>query len=204
MNAIALTDPDGNVFAYLCETCRKPHYVASGIIIGGIHQLPSANQYNFLKKGTDTCCTCRDCNIPVAPGALRCPQHTEKNRLESEAIQAEYAAKEKIGKRLYASTIKKSKDKNSAVLLRHYMSDLSEDRWAAGWLCKLEFILWTSLIKGKSPNVEKFRPHELKALQDYSTAAGGWWHWNESASREIFLTHDEWQKIYNDSLVRSV
>lgn len=205
MNSIPVTDPDGNIWAYMCGTCRKRCYEASGVMIAGVYQVPSVNQYNFMKRSADNCCTCRDCSIPVAAGGFRCPQHTEADRLKTEAIQAEWIVKEKIGKKLYASTLRKSKEKTSAVLLRDYMSSLSEDRWAAGWIHNLEFILWTSLlkhnVKNKSSNVEKFRPHEIKALHDYSTAAAGWWYWNENVGREIFVTLNEWQKIYNDSLI---
>lgn len=58
-----------------------------------------------------------------------------------------------------------SKNPRVACELAALMSDISEDRWCAGWLIGLEFILWDE----KDP-----------ACMALSEKCGGWWAWFEA------------------------
>lgn len=67
--------------------------------------------------------------------------------------------------------------------LSDYMSYLSEDHWAAGWLNNWEYICWDGL-HGEG---ERFTEAEKAKLVRLHDAAGGWIVWPET-----FLSTPEW------------
>jgi hypothetical protein len=99
------------------------------------------------------------------------------------------------------ASMNKSQNKYAAELLCHYMSDLSEDYFCAGWLCGLEFTLW-GMAFAKADRTFGFgelNQEEIDKLVDLSVAAGGWWWWVDREdpveSGEEFVTWDEWEVI---------
>lgn len=68
--------------------------------------------------------------------------------------------------------------------LRELMSHISEERWSAGWLVGLEFILWDALQNdGALPGPDhRLPPEHVSELRRLSQEVGGWiW----------FESHDE-------------
>jgi hypothetical protein len=77
-------------------------------------------------------------------------------------------------------------------LLAQAMSDYSEERWCAGWLTGLEFILWKTLADfPDDPN--------LAPIKQLSDRCGGWIVWNDETDRNDFLPMGQWLEIFGRS-----
>lgn len=72
-------------------------------------------------------------------------------------------------------------------LLKLVMKHVSEERYAAGWLIDLEFVLWQELQKPTRNGLFTFERESLRFL---SLAAGGWW------TSERFLPMNRWLARY--------
>jgi hypothetical protein len=81
-----------------------------------------------------------------------------------------------------------------AGLLARFMSDLSEDYWAAGWLTGLEFELWTA-VREEASRVGQANAARLRYL---SSKCGGWIVWGGRGPR--YVTLEEWQARYDEWL----
>jgi hypothetical protein len=71
------------------------------------------------------------------------------------------------------------------------MTGISEERWCAGWLSNLEFILWRA--RNGEPSgfeVGSATPRQAELLRLLSEEAGGWWVYEEAGP--VFLPMDEW------------
>jgi hypothetical protein len=79
-----------------------------------------------------------------------------------------------------------------AGLLARFMSDLSEDYWAAGWLVDLEFELW-SAVQEESSRVRQANAARLRYL---SSKCGGWIVWTDGELRYVPL--EEWRARYEE------
>jgi len=77
-----------------------------------------------------------------------------------------------------------------AGLLARFMSDLSEDYWAAGWLVGLEFELWSAVRE----DATRIGPANAARLRYLSSKCGGWIVWDETGLRYVPL--DEWRERY--------
>jgi hypothetical protein len=75
-------------------------------------------------------------------------------------------------------------------LLFALMSYISEERYAAGWLIGLEFILWEEALRRSGPALF---PYERAGLRTLASLAGGWWMWSDS---EVFVSMGRWLVIY--------
>lgn len=96
------------------------------------------------------------------------------------------------------NSLKKAKDPDMAEHLRFIMSNISEDRWCAGWLIGLEFELWPYVNGEKTPPEDDWGLRDMSRLKRISEKAGGWWMWVGEGvdSGEVFLTTEEWEPIY--------
>ena len=86
--------------------------------------------------------------------------------------------------------------KITAGLLRMLMSEISEERWCAGWLVGLEYILWEA-VTGKRKDV--CSAEAIEQLKYLSEKSGGWIVWDEQALDEKFVPMAEWFRLYKAS-----
>lgn len=87
-------------------------------------------------------------------------------------------------------------DADAAELLRHLMSEISEDHYCAGWLIGLEFRLWRIVLGGPPKfGFDDVSPERIADLERLSKKCGGWIVWSEGCG-EVFVPMDEWQRMY--------
>lgn len=79
-----------------------------------------------------------------------------------------------------------------AGLLARFMSNLSEDYWAAGWLVDREFELWTA-VREEASRVGQANAARLRYL---SSKSGGWIVWADTGRRYVPI--DEWRARYEE------
>lgn len=83
----------------------------------------------------------------------------------------------------------------AAAELRDFMSALSEEAFAAGWMQDLEYALWNALEDGpqRYGRIPLDQPVIMR-LRELSERCGGWITFDDSAGTEIFVPHAEWQR----------
>ncbi len=86
--------------------------------------------------------------------------------------------------------------KITAGLLRKLMSEISEERWCAGWLGGLEYILW-DVVTGKRNDI--CSPDEIEQLKYLTEKCGGWIVWDKQAINEKFVPMEEWLRLYESN-----
>ena len=81
-----------------------------------------------------------------------------------------------------------------AVALRGYMSSLSEEAFAAGWMRDLEFILWAALLGG-AHRVGRLdlSDGQIDRLRELSAGCNGWIRSDAESGREVFVPLAEWE-----------
>jgi hypothetical protein len=62
------------------------------------------------------------------------------------------------------------------------MSDISEDRWCAGWLGGLEYILWDAVIGRQAACSSE----EIEQLKYLSEKCRGWIIWDAAGVASVF------------------
>ena len=85
----------------------------------------------------------------------------------------------------------------AAQKLAHYMSQLSEDGYCAGWAAGLEYELWWFITEhGPTPfgNIELTAAH-IQRLREMSESCGGWIYFHRHDG-ETFIPLSEWLKMY--------
>ena len=89
-----------------------------------------------------------------------------------------------------------------ALVLRHYMSFLSEKEWAAGWHADWEYTLWCTVCTGLG--------READVLRRLARLCGGWWVRRQAEDGEApsddphgrdlkFVPLDEWMTYLDQS-----
>jgi len=73
------------------------------------------------------------------------------------------------------------------------MSCISEERWCAGWMSKLEYMLWDA-VTGRRENL--CTPEEIEQLKVLSGKCGGWIIWDEQAKNKRFEPMQDWLRLY--------
>ncbi|MFK0729982.1 MAG: hypothetical protein ACFKPT_25150 [Gloeotrichia echinulata GP01] len=73
------------------------------------------------------------------------------------------------------------------------MTSFSERMWSARWCSGLEFLLWEKIRECS----DDLTLREIADLNFYAGLAGGWWMWDKNQKSEVFISLDEWLKIYN-------
>jgi hypothetical protein len=81
----------------------------------------------------------------------------------------------------------------TAGLLINVMSAISEERWCAGWMQNLEYVLWDAVIGRREDNCS---PEEIEQLKYLSERCGGWIVWDEQAKGERFVPMQDWLRLY--------
>lgn len=79
--------------------------------------------------------------------------------------------------------------------LAEYMSGLSERAFAAGWIERLEFMLWAA-ISGATADASSLRLTEQETFQlrRLSERCSGWVYFHER-TEETFVSIDQWRAI---------
>lgn len=83
--------------------------------------------------------------------------------------------------------------------LAEYMSQLSEQAYAAGWMEGLEYALWKALVDGpyRYGRLQLIDNH-IRELRKLSEACGGWIRFQD-AEEEAFVPFGQWQRIFASS-----
>ena len=72
------------------------------------------------------------------------------------------------------------------------MGEISEQKYAAGWLIELEYLLWADLHRPKKSG--GLLPFERAGLKHLVKLAGGWWAFVDGSLK--FLERVEWLSRY--------
>ena len=80
-----------------------------------------------------------------------------------------------------------------AGVLQKIMAGISEERWCAGWMHSLEYVLWDA-VTGRREDI--CSPDEIAQLKYLSEKCGGWIIWDEQATSERFAPMAEWLRLY--------
>jgi hypothetical protein len=81
----------------------------------------------------------------------------------------------------------------TATLLVKVMSGISEERWCAGWMHNLEYMLWDA-VTGRREDI--CSPKEMEQLKYLSEKSGGWIIWDEQTKGERFVPMQDWLRLY--------
>ncbi|MDP2604906.1 MAG: hypothetical protein Q8S00_20340 [Deltaproteobacteria bacterium] len=81
----------------------------------------------------------------------------------------------------------------TAGLLINVMSAISEERWCAGWMHSLEYMLWDA-VTGRREGI--CCPEEIEQLKYLSEKCGGWIIWDEQTKGERFVPMQDWLRLY--------
>ena len=183
MNAYELLKPDGNPSNYFA--CGHCHTVAAGF---------SPHDRETSKEKAERCC---------APNACwYCGKPTEGRWLEFQQgmpLLFPFTHKACELSHIVAHPAKPghpSMYEPNAQLLYRVMSDISEERWSAGWYTGLEYLLWRELTGELTGD----RSAEEEQLRTLSTLANGWIAWfdedKEFAAGPRLVPLPEWNRMY--------
>ena len=82
--------------------------------------------------------------------------------------------------------------------LSDYMSDLSEEAFAASWMDSLEFALWQAVQSGPQEYGRlQLKIGHLHQLVTLSNKCGGWIYWHPT-QEETFSPIEKWEIIYDE------
>ncbi len=82
--------------------------------------------------------------------------------------------------------------------LADYMSALSEQAYAAGWMHLLEFALWDIVVGGaRSYGRTDVTSEHIERLRELSAAANGWVVFDEERE-ETFVPMSEWEHRFKE------
>lgn len=188
--------------AWACGHCFNVS--AATQVLGIASKTTRGELAELSKKSADDCCLCSGCGKVTGPALFGgCePCRAERERQREERWEAERPARE-AESQAYQAALAKAKDRDAAVRLYEYMSEISDDVYSAGWLLGLEGILWRQMqgvteakeaIEDWNGNDTGLRFSELRRL---SAKAGGWWMRTPEHSAR-FVTLDEWQEMQDE------
>jgi hypothetical protein len=80
--------------------------------------------------------------------------------------------------------------------LAEYMSQLSEQAYAAGWIEGLEYALWKAVVAGPYKyGRQMLTGDHVRELRKLSEACGGWIRFSDVGD-ESFVSLDQWQHTF--------
>jgi len=85
---------------------------------------------------------------------------------------------------------------SAAVRLTGEMSDISEERYAAGWMSNCEYDIWQALNTPGSNSWWGLDDDVKKRLRELSDKCGGWIVWCDTYRGEKWVPMAEWLKMY--------
>ena len=88
-------------------------------------------------------------------------------------------------------------------LLINYLGDISEGYACAGWLYDIEFIVWKIVFTNESVSDDYYGFNKIddetkEDLHFLSQKAKGWAAWREEDHNAVFVSVEEWEKIWNE------
>lgn len=95
-------------------------------------------------------------------------------------------------------------EKNRRLLI-DYMSDLSEQAYAAAWMAGLEYDLWGAVVNGpREYGRTGIMIADILKLSELAKSAGGWIYFDENSEGdgETFIPMDQWLRRYERHLAR--
>jgi hypothetical protein len=189
---IPLATPDGEVLLYACGTCGEAQHPVSG------PNREKVREWSLLEA--QRCCVCRRCGTALEPrNWLRLCQSCEaQEQAEQEAHTARMRPEWERQARERDESFARSPDPDVARLLMQRMSDISEECWCAGWLIRLEYILWEMVAAdaGREFGQGVVKPEEVAELRRLSERCGGWIVWDSDRDGEIWVPREEWERHY--------
>ena len=89
----------------------------------------------------------------------------------------------------------------SAIKLREFMSELSEESYCAGWMEGTEYSLWEAMLRGGGRGLWAVSRNDAFRLETLAFLAGGWWYWPEKTGEllspePLFTGLRHWQDEY--------
>jgi hypothetical protein len=178
MNEVPLKDPSGQIKAWICSICQK------------VHSSLDTDQTNISREFASRCCTCMGCGEPAGTGATIC-----KKCEESQTKQ--WVEHFKSTSNVIAVSLEMASDKEAAESLVKLISSISEEHCCDGWLSEIEYELW-ACVRGKDVQVcfSNVTAEDVKKLRNLHLKSGGWWHWDDISGTKVFMTTNEWNKVY--------
>ena len=90
----------------------------------------------------------------------------------------------------------------SQTALAEYMSELSEEAYAAGWMQGLEYTLWKAVVDGpRAFGRLHLGEAQIERLKELSSRCGGWVYFDES-TEETFIDLGRWKMMYAKNVAR--
>ena len=84
--------------------------------------------------------------------------------------------------------------------LAHFMSELSEEAYCAGWMDGLEYALWHAVATGpREYGRLKITEDHIDRLKSLSSKCRGWILFDEK-KEETFVSLEEWTRIYHQNI----
>jgi hypothetical protein len=82
--------------------------------------------------------------------------------------------------------------------LAHYMSQISEEAYSAGWFTNLEYILWNAVIGGKREFGRHFiSDKDIENLTFISSKCNSWIIFDDK-NDETAINLEEWKKMFSE------
>lgn len=85
---------------------------------------------------------------------------------------------------------------SAAIKLRDFLSDISEDVYAAGWMADCEWDIWSAYQEWKAGRPAKWSFADISAymaeLEQLHREAGGWIWWLDHRGGEQFVADARW------------
>jgi hypothetical protein len=197
MNPLPLRSEAGVVFAYACGHCYN--------VQGGSHRYtlepPDAAHLEHMRLDAEQCCRCRYCQkqLPddrgLLSGACEPCQATHDAAEEArwEAGREEREASQRRQREMVLASVALAKNEDAAWRIMSMIRSISEEYYAAGWLCGIEYELWEALVETdrRQFGVGELPESDADQLRALSERAGGWWVWQDGVG-EIFVTAKNW------------
>jgi hypothetical protein len=82
-------------------------------------------------------------------------------------------------------------------LLLQKMEELSEDRYAAGWMLDIEYDLWDAVVCN-APGYYGLDEQERADLSQLAADAGGWFALNRQSKKVEFVEQQAWGAMFKE------
>jgi hypothetical protein len=185
-------------YAWACGRCHAVH--VSGGYSGHDPALVAERRRAAAvssKQSAAGCCACSGCGVEL-PGSTfgRCEACEAVEAARIQRVSAKMANEDNARHARNAAAIAATGgDKDAAVRLRMFMSELSEECWCASWLSECEIMLWQMTRepeRGHTWGQGEVTPDDLSRLLFLADKARGWWRWDDALRGAAFVPMAEW------------
>lgn len=203
MNPLPLRSETGVTFAFACGHCYN--------VQGGPHRYtltpPDAEHLEHMRLDAEQCCRCHFCQkqLPDDRGLLSCAcdpcqaAHDESQEARFEAGREAREAEQKRRREALLASVALAKNEDAAWRIASMIRQISDDYYASGWDCGIEYSLWEMLEAeslgglgaARMLGIGELPESDLEQLRALSERAHGWWVWKDGDG-EIFVTLKHW------------